>query len=61
MYFKAGKHTSNNIEPEDVYTLNLNDRFYSGYANADVSNVKGSERLPRRKTEGSCPTLIGAG
>ena len=33
MYFKAGKHTSNNIEPEDVYTLNLNDRFYSGYAN----------------------------
>eukprot|EP00621_Florenciella_sp_RCC1693_P012427 CAMPEP_0182526468 /NCGR_PEP_ID=MMETSP1323-20130603/3212_1 /TAXON_ID=236787 /ORGANISM="Florenciella parvula, Strain RCC1693" /LENGTH=52 /DNA_ID=CAMNT_0024735329 /DNA_START=436 /DNA_END=594 /DNA_ORIENTATION=- len=30
-------------------------------ANADMSNDKGSENLPRRKTKGSCATLIGAG
>ena len=30
-------------------------------ANADMSNDKGSEKLPRRKTKGSCATLIGAG
>ena len=30
-------------------------------ANADMSNDKGSEKLPRRKIKGSCPTLIGTG
>ena len=30
-------------------------------ANADISNDKTSEKLVRRKTKGSCPTLIGAG
>ena len=30
-------------------------------ANADMSNDKGGEKPPRRKTKGSCPTLIGAG
>jgi hypothetical protein len=30
-------------------------------ANADVSNDKGCEKHPRRKTKGSSPTLIGAG
>ena len=30
-------------------------------ANADVSNDKGCEKHPRRKTKGSCATLIGAG
>src|SRR5690606_16019069 len=30
-------------------------------ANADMSNDKGSEKLPRRKTKGSCATLIDAG
>jgi hypothetical protein len=30
-------------------------------ANADVSNDKGCEKRPRRKTKGSSPTLIGAG
>ena len=29
-------------------------------ANADMSNDKGGEKPPRRKTKGSCPTLIGA-
>ena len=30
-------------------------------ANADMSNDNGGEKPPRRKTKGSCPTLIGAG
>ena len=30
-------------------------------ANADISNDNGSEKLPRRKTKGSCATLIDAG
>jgi len=30
-------------------------------ANADMSNDKGSEKLPRRKTKVSCPMLIRAG
>lgn len=30
-------------------------------ANADISNDKASEKLARRKTKGSCPTLIVAG
>ena len=30
-------------------------------ANADMSNVNGSEKLPRRKTKVSCPTLIETG
>ena len=32
-----------------------------GSENADMSNDKGSENLPRRKTKVSCATLIGAG
>ncbi len=30
-------------------------------ANADMSNDKGSEKLPRRKTKGSYPMLIRVG
>ncbi len=30
-------------------------------ANADISNDKAGEKPARRKTKGSCPTLIGAG
>lgn len=30
-------------------------------ANADISNDKVGEKPTRRKTKGSCPTLIGAG
>ncbi len=30
-------------------------------ANADISNDNAGENPPRRKTKGSCPTLIGAG
>ncbi len=30
-------------------------------ANADMSNDKGCEKHPRRKTKGSCATLIDAG
>lgn len=30
-------------------------------ANADMSNDKAGEKPARRKTKGSCPTLIGAG
>ena len=30
-------------------------------ANADISNDKGSEKLPRRKTKGSYPMLIRVG
>ena len=32
-----------------------------GSENADVSSDKGSERLPRRKSKGSCVKLICAG
>ncbi len=30
-------------------------------ANADISNDNAGEKPARRKTKGSCPTLIGAG
>jgi hypothetical protein len=30
-------------------------------ANVDMSNDKGGEKPPRRKTKGSCPTLFVAG
>ena len=30
-------------------------------ANADISNDKAGEKPARRKTKGSCPTLIGQG
>ena len=32
-----------------------------GSENADISNDKGGENPPRRKTKGSCATFIGAG
>ncbi len=49
----------------DVLTLARNPgvRHAGGIrsANADISNDKAGEKPARRKTKGSCPTLIGAG
>ena len=51
------------VEERSVSRRRCAERHAGGIrsANADMSNDKGSERLPRRKTKVSCTTLIDAG
>ena len=51
------------VEERSVSLRRCAERHAGGIrsANADMSNDKGGEKPPRRKTKGSCATLIGAG
>ena len=60
---EATGHSNVAVEERSVRLRRCIEKCAGGIrsANADMSNDKGSEKLPRRKSKVSCATLIDAG